>query len=120
MKCVAMGWMFALGLFFLTGPARAGDIACFDWSCNETTHACDFNAACSTIAHNLFRYTWTFGDGTSANTGVPTISHSYSIPYPSVTLTLIFLNSSSVSTSNCGIVVWNSVGPAQPTSGTCY
>lgn len=118
MKRVAMGLMFALGLFFLAGTARAADHACFAWDCNDSTHVCSFDASCSTIVHNLFRYYWDFGDGTGTNTGVATTSHSYSIPYPTVTLTLTFLNSSSVSTG-CGIVVWNNVGPAQPTYGIC-
>lgn len=119
MKRIGMGSMFVLGLFVLAGTAWATDDACYTWSCNESTHVCSFNASCSTISSSLFRYHWNFGDGSSQDTGVATISHTYSTPYPSVTLTLWFLNANSVSTSNCGIVAWNNVSPTQPTSGTC-
>jgi hypothetical protein len=116
---LAMGLTLALGLFALTGPAWATDHACYNWSCNETTHVCSFDASCSTITSSLFRYYWDFGDGTSTNTGVATITHTYSTPYPSVTLTLWFLDANPVSTPNCGIVVWNNVSPTQPTYGHC-
>ncbi|HTG34602.1 MAG TPA: PKD domain-containing protein [Thermoanaerobaculia bacterium] len=119
MKRIAMGLTFALGLFAFMGTARAADDACFTWDCNDSTHVCSFDASCSTIVHNLYRYYWDFGDGSTQDTGVATITHSYSTPYPSVTLTLWFLNANPVSTSSCGIVVWNNVGPAQPTYGSC-
>jgi len=119
MKRIATGLMFVLGLIVLAGSARATDDACYTWSCNESTHVCSFNASCSTITSNLYRYYWDFGDGSTQDTGVATITHTYSTPYPSVTLTLWFLNANPVSTSNCGIVVWNNISPVQPTSGTC-
>jgi hypothetical protein len=113
-----MSLTLVLGLFALTVPAAATNKPCYDWSCNETTHVCSFDASCSTFSSSLFRYAWDFGDGNTTNTGVATITHTYSIPYPHVTLSLWFLDSATVST-DCDIVVWNNIGPTQLTYGRC-
>ena len=101
----------------LVGRADA-TTACYAWDCNENTHVCTFDTSCSSWTGNLFRFTWDFGDGTSDNTANSTITHTYSTPYPTVTLTVIPLSSSTDSAA-CSIVVWNNVGPAQATHGTC-
>jgi|SRR6185312_741066 len=108
------------GCFLLMAVAsRAGaTTACYDWDCNETTHVCSFDSSCSSWTGNLFRFSWDFGDGNSANTASSTITHSYSIPYPTVQLTVIPLSSGTASVS-CGIVVWNNIGPPVGTSGHC-
>jgi PKD domain len=120
MKRLVLGLMFSLGMFALAGTAHAANDACFNWDCNDSTHVCTFDASCSvTNVGSFWRYRWDFGDGSSVVlTGSPTTSHSYSIPYPTVNLTLVFLDVDWVGTT-CDIVVWNNVGPAQATYGRC-
>lgn len=98
----------------------AATTACYSWNCNEDTKVCSFNASCSSWTGSLFRFRWDFGDGSGYSlTGSSTITHTYtSPPYPYVQLTVIPLSSSEASVS-CQIVVWNNIGPWQPTSGNC-
>ncbi len=117
MKKACMGVAFALALGL--GAARAeAATACYTWDCNDSTRVCTFDASCSTWTGSLWRFNWNFGDGTSTLTGSATVTHTYSVAYPTVTLTVIPLSSSEDSAA-CGIVVWNAVGPAQGTEGSC-
>jgi hypothetical protein len=118
MRKVILGVAFALVLGL--GAARAeAATACYTWDCDDLTHVCSFNASCSSWSGNLWRFSWDFGDGSSALTGSATTSHTYgNTPYPTVTLTVIPLSSSEDSAA-CEIVVFNAVGPAQGTEGSC-
>jgi hypothetical protein len=111
---------FFAGCFLLMAVAsRAGaTTACFDWSCNDTTHVCSFDASCSSWTGNLFGTSWDFGDGNTAFVTGLTTTHSYSTPYPTVQLTVVPLSTGTASVS-CGIVVWNNIGPPRATSGRC-
>jgi hypothetical protein len=112
--------LFVGGFLFLAmvGQANA-TTACYSWSCNESTHACTFNSSCSSWTGNLFRFSWDFGDGSTALTSSSTVNHTYgNVPYPDVTLTVIPLSSSTASVT-CEIVSFNNVGPARATYGNC-
>ena len=110
--------MAALASFLFSAAANAE--ACFDWSCNETTHVCTFNAGCSS-ASNFVSYLFEFGDGTSSSSGTP--SHTYT-SQSSATVTLK-VNSNPLyldliqQTVTCYITVWNQVAPPLATSGRC-
>jgi hypothetical protein len=118
MRKVILGVAFALALGL--GAARAeATTACYSWSCNELTHVCNFNASCSSWSGSLWRFSWDFGDGSSALTGSAATSHTYgNTPYPDVKLTVIPL-SDNPADRTCGIVVFNNVGPALPAYGSC-
>lgn len=112
-----------LGLFLLISAGLAdraeATTACYTWDCNEFTKVCSFDASCSTWTGNLWRFRWDFGDGSGYTfTGSPTITHSYTSPYPTVQLTVIPLSTSQASVS-CQIIVFNNVGPPLPTYGDC-
>lgn len=119
MKKMFTGLVLSTLFLALPGLAQASS-ACFDWDCDETTHICDFDASCSTFGGGqIWRYRWDFGDGSGLTfTGSPNISHSYSVAYPEVTLTLIMLSGTD-DDETCEIVVYNAVGPAQGTEGRC-
>jgi hypothetical protein len=102
-------------------PAEAANNACFDWSCDPSSHVCVFDASCSTITTgSLWRYRWGFGDGTGYYlTGSATITHTFAPPYPTVTLTLFLFGAPEVSKS-CQITVFDNFGPpVGPYSGHC-
>lgn len=109
--------IIALASIMFAGNARAE--ACFDWSCNEDTHVCTFNAGCSSASH-FVSYLFKFGDGTTSSSGTPT--HTYSQSSANVTLEV---NSDPLygdliqQTVTCYITAWNPVGPPFPTSGRC-
>jgi PKD domain len=116
---------FLLGLALVvaqTGAAQATNKACFDWSCNDTTYVCSFNSACTTLTNGqLWRYRWDFGDGAGYYfTSSSTVNNTYSssLPYPTVTLTVIPLDTDPFSVT-CEIVVYNNIGPPRPTYGRC-
>jgi hypothetical protein len=108
-----------LAVLAFSGTAHATNTACYDWSCNDSTHVCSFDASCSTITTgSLYQYHWDFGDGTYDNTTTATTTHTSSIAYPTVTLTVLVLSGSDAE-KGCEIVVWNQVGPPLATYGRC-
>jgi len=110
---------FACCFLLMAVASRAGaSTACYYWDCNETTHACTFDASCSSWTGNLFGTSWDYGDGNTAFVTSLTTSHSYSTPYPTVKLTVVPLTDST-SWVSCGIVVWNNIGPPVATHGYC-
>jgi len=113
---MSLGMAAVASLLFAT-DARAE--ACFDWSCNETTHVCTFNAGCSS-ASNFVSYLFKFGDGTTSSSGTP--SHTYSQSSAVVTLEVnsdpLYLDLIQ-QTVTCYITVWNQVAPPLATSGRC-
>lgn len=113
--CALAGFAFMA----FAGAAQAND-ACYTWDCGTNSPTCTFDASCSTVtAGTLWKYAWDFGDGTTLLTGSPNVSHTYSMAYPTVKLTLVFWNDPTVS-ETCWVVAWNAVSPQLPLSGTCY
>lgn len=104
--------------------AAAANVACYDWDCTEDSSApytCTFDASCTQIDGQLWKYRWDFGDGSSlVLTGNPVIQHDYdgSDAGPEVQLTVIPLNDDPFSVT-CEIVVYNPTGPILPRFGTC-
>jgi hypothetical protein len=109
--------IFVFASFLSTSDARAE--ACFDWSCNEITHVCSFNAGCSS-ASNFVSYLFKFGDGTTSSSGTP--NHTYTGYSAVVTLEV---NSNPLyldliqQTVTCYITVSNQTIPVLPVSGRC-
>jgi PKD domain len=105
-----------------TDAAEATNHACFDWSCNDSTYVCSFNAGCTTLTNGqLWRYRWDFGDGAGyylTSSAMINNTYSSSLPYPTVTLTVIPLDTPSFSVT-CEIVVYNNIGPPRATYGRC-
>jgi hypothetical protein len=120
MRRIWMGLALVCAFMAHSGIAEATNHACFDWSCNESTHVCTFDASCTTFTSGqLWRYRWDFGDGAGYFfTGSAITSNTYSIPYPTVTLTVVPFGADLFSVS-CGIVVWNNIGPPRATYGRC-
>ncbi len=120
-------WPAAFCVLFVmafSGRAEATNVACYDWSCDDTpgtTHVCAFDAGCSSITQgSVWRYAWDFGDGASALTGSPTTSHTFSSSYSFSVVTLtVWLFGGTEPTVNCEILIFNIVGPPQPVSGRC-
>ena len=117
----------ASGLLLLVclcaGPAEAANIACFDWSCDpNNTGVCSFDASCTQLTQgSLWRYSWSWGDGTSSLTGNNVIGHTYGAPVPcnaTVQLTVIPFSADAFSTS-CQIMVRGCVGPPIGLGGRC-
>ncbi|MGD2114844.1 MAG: hypothetical protein PVG07_07320 [Acidobacteriota bacterium] len=123
-------WMIpalaALALAFAL-PAQAANQACFDWDCSDNSgspYVCDFDAGCTQLDSDLWKYRWDFGDGSGiVLTGSEEIQHSYDCDPscdagPEVELTVIPLSESSFSVE-CEILLFNTYGPPLPTLGTC-
>lgn len=118
MRKMILGAAFALVLGFAADRAEAAT-ACYTWDCNPTTHVCSFNSSCSSWSGNLWRFSWDFGDGSTALTGSSTITHTYvNTSDAHVTLTVIPLSEDPASVG-CDIVVFYNYGPAGPTNGSC-
>ena len=63
----------------LAFPAQA-DVACMEWSCNPATGSCSFDARCSYANPYIYKYLFTWGDGSSTGlTGSPLQTHTYSL-----------------------------------------
>lgn len=116
-----LGLALALGLVFMVPQAYAAADACFTWSCNSSGD-CDFDASCSSATPFIWKYSWTWGDGTSTGlTGNSTPSHDYGTSgpaYPYVTLK-IYPWSDETDQVTCQIVARNVFSPPLPQSGTC-
>jgi PKD domain len=106
------------GLFLLAlaTPAHAG--VCYDWSCDETTRVCNFDASCTNLGTTIMYWHWNFGDGTTyLSSTSPLATHAYDYRnWAHVTLTVHYWWDSSI---GCDIIIWNTVGPAVPTWGQC-
>jgi PKD repeat protein len=59
-----------------TAGANQPPVAAFTSSCNNTTRVCNFNGSGSTDDVGIVSYSWNFGDGSAAGTGI-TPSHTY-------------------------------------------
>lgn len=115
--------VFALSIGFLglaAGQAEAAT-ACFDWSCDDSTYLCTFDASCSVGLPYIWKYNFFFGDGNSSGLiGSSTTQHQYAWgdPHPDVKL-LIVPQWEDVTEVTCEILIYNIVGPPLPTSGRC-
>lgn len=103
-------------------PAHAANKACFDWVCDTDTHYCQFDASCTQLDDLLWRYRWTFGDGSGYTlTGSSAIDHQYAsnVYHTDVQLLVIPYSVDSFSVT-CTVTVEPLYGPPQPTtSGRC-
>jgi hypothetical protein len=103
------------GLLALPGSAAAANVACFDWSCDPNgSGACTFNAGCTQLTQgSLWRYSWSWGDGTGDLTGNNIIGHNYGTVgcgSPLVRLTVIPFSANEFSVQ-CYISYRDCVGP---------
>ena len=105
-----------------------GSVACFDWNCDLASNTCNFDASCSVAGEGfIWKYQWTFGDGSTQLTGSPTTSHVYadkpgtSKPYPDypVGLELLFFGSAAEPEVDCTAVFFSIIGPPEPNWGNC-
>lgn len=116
---------------FLALPSAiaASNAACYDWECtpiNAPDHyLCEFDASCTELDGQLWRYRWDFGDGSfPVLTSNPVIGHEYfpcceSSQYqPFVELTVIPLSDDPFS-EECQIWMAAVTGPPIGTDGSC-
>lgn len=111
---------FVAVLCIASAPAHAG--ACFDWSCDQSTGACSFDASCSTASPYVYKYNFNWGDGsTTGLTGSATWNHTFTSGYDSnVTLTIIFFSGSGSHSVTCPVFHHIfPVGPQPPSGGRC-
>lgn len=114
-----------IAIMSVLGSAQAAQAAtaCFDWDCTAGGGACTFDASCSSATPYVWKYNFTWGDGTGTGlTGTPTQSHNYGSTgpaYPTVTLTIYFFDDPSSKTVSCDIVTRNVVSPPLPLYGRC-
>lgn len=112
-----------LGLLIIAVPISAVADPCFTWSCSSSNLGeCSFDASCSSAKPYIWKYHWTWDDGTTSGwVADPTPTHDYGstgLPYPDVTLK-IYPWGGTIEEVTCQVVVRNVVGPPQPMSGTC-
>lgn len=113
--------LFSAAVGMVAAPAE-GATACFDWSCDESTLLCDFDTSCSTGQPYIWKFHFTWGDGTQSNySAVTSWQHQYtsSDAYPHVRL-LVVPWGESMTEVTCQITVYNQIGPpVLPTEGRC-
>ena len=105
-----------------TAPAEAAvPAACFEWTCNANTGACEFDATCS--SETPVDYRWTWGDGSPRESILqdPRANHTYgsTVAFTYVTLSVgyLFIGYYDVT---CLVQVRSIIGPPQQYfSGTC-
>jgi len=114
----------ALPLLAFAPPAQAA-AACFDWICDTSNGACDFDAGCSGEGSEdtPLNFRWTWGDGSPLESiwYDPLASHTYASPTATASVTLsvgyLFIGYYDVT---CTVYIRNIVGPPQPyLYGTC-
>lgn len=118
MKRLLIPAFMVLVTFGLAQAAQA--TACFDWSCNEDTRSCTFDASCSTANPYVWKWQFYWGDGTNTYLeGSPYFTHQYSVNYATVTLKVHSFQTPSLQEVSCEINIRNIVGPPFPTWGRC-
>lgn len=109
-----------VALFLLTAPEKASaNSACFYWDCTAGDNTCDFTNLSDITSGSLWRFAWDF-NGTGHLTSNWYVNNwSFTVPYPTVEMTMWLFGANEVSTGPCQIVVWNAVSPPLPLSGYC-
>lgn len=109
-----------LALSFIAGAEKASaNSACFYWDCSAGNQTCDFTNLSTIDSGSLWRFSWDF-NGTGHLTSSYQINDwSFTVPYPTVQMTMWLFGANEESTPVCDIVVWNAVSPPLPTSGYC-
>lgn len=115
--------VLAVGFAALLAPAvaHAGSAtACFDWNCVAGT--CTFDGSCSSATPYIWKYNWTFGDGTGTGlTSQSDPTHVYTACWPTVQL-LVANFEGDYDTVSCEISTEYGGCPGPPhgaTSGRC-
>ena len=100
--------------------AETADTACFDWVC-YVNGDCQFDASCSSASPSIWKYHWTWGDGTSTGfVSSPLQSHAYASSVYTTTVRLQVWTFSNMTSVSCKVTVREGAGNPLPfISGRC-